>query len=197
MDVDDLANEKFGEYLRNIFKATYQLLEEEMIREGINLEEFEEVEPLKELNPREDLLYLHVFNLAKKVHDWLQEKEVLIKEIAQESFIIDEKLSSKFRDAIEVIQWYNFFIPAKIQRALPHSSEDLIDEYLKYDSDGSAKIALIAIENSIAAWGLLLNKLKEEEDSILNFLAALSKAKKWTEKRFPDAYKFVRPGFDG
>ena len=64
------------------------------------------------------------------------------------------------------------------------------------DSDGSAKIALIAIDRSIEAWIKLLQLLPDHEDAIIPLLAALQKIKKSGEAEFPDARKFVRPGFD-
>ena len=51
------------------------------------------------------------------------------------------------------------------------------DDYPK-DSDGSAKIALIATDRSISSWGVILKYFPEEEDSILNFLSLLDRIRK-------------------
>jgi hypothetical protein len=73
------------------------------------------------------------------------------------------------------------------------------DEELKAfprDSDGSAKIALIAIDRSIAAWSGLREALGEDGDSILDLQAQLAAIRRETEKLFPKARAFIRPGFD-
>ena len=64
------------------------------------------------------------------------------------------------------------------------------------DHDGSAKIALIAVEKSKAAWLRFLTHFPEKEDEIITLLAILEKTGKALEQYFPDARAFVRPGFD-
>jgi hypothetical protein len=64
------------------------------------------------------------------------------------------------------------------------------------DSDGSAKIALIAIDRSIAAWGQMRQHLPQREDNILDILVHLDRLRRKTETVFPNAKAFVRPGFD-
>ena len=102
-------------------------------------------------------------------------------------------------DCFEIIQWYLFFIDAKLQRALHGKleGEDWEEDngYHK-DSDGSAKIALIAIEKSIAAWARLYNLLPSSEDAALKSLALLQQLQQKTKEEFPKAILFKRPGFD-
>ncbi len=70
------------------------------------------------------------------------------------------------------------------------------DEMKQYDQNGSAKIALIAIDKSINAFSYLLETILEKEDDLLNFLSVLSRLKKIVEKEKPNARSFIRPGFD-
>jgi len=70
-----------------------------------------------------------------------------------------------------------------------------LDEFPK-DSDGSAKVALIAIDRSIAAWGQMREHFVEHRDDILDVLVHLDRLRRKTETLFPDARVFVRPGFD-
>jgi hypothetical protein len=72
---------------------------------------------------------------------------------------------------------------------------EILDGLLR-DSDGSAKVALIAIDRSIAAWGAMRNHFPEQEDTILDLLVHLDRLRRKIEKTFPDARAFVRPGFD-
>jgi hypothetical protein len=64
------------------------------------------------------------------------------------------------------------------------------------DSDGSAKIALIAMDRSISAWAGLREALGDDPDGILDLLAQLAAIRRQTEKIFPEARAFVRAGFD-
>ncbi len=71
----------------------------------------------------------------------------------------------------------------------------ILDEFPK-DSDGSAKVALIAMDRSIAAWGELHRHFPDAEDDILDLLAHLDRLRRHAEQEFPAARAFVRPGFD-
>ena len=70
------------------------------------------------------------------------------------------------------------------------------DDPVQNDSNGSAKIALVAIDRSIAAWGVLYAQLPDLEDSILDILSHLERLRKALERAKPQARQFVRPGFD-
>jgi hypothetical protein len=102
------------------------------------------------------------------------------------------------QDAVEVIRWYQHQIAVKIMRAV-HSSlrDEEIDIELDHnDADGSAKVALLAMDRSMAAWAELLRQMPDEEDRILALLAALGRLRRDVESVFPNARAFIRPGFD-
>lgn len=102
-------------------------------------------------------------------------------------------------DCFEIIQWYLFFIEAKLQRALHgkiEGEEWEVDNGFAKDSDGSAKIALIAIERSIGAWSGLYEHLPASEDVALKALSVLSQLKQKALEEFPAAMQFKRSGFD-
>ena len=64
------------------------------------------------------------------------------------------------------------------------------------NSDGSAKIALIGMDRSLLAWTELRPHFPEQEDVILDFQLRLARIRGETERLFPNARAFVRPGFD-
>jgi len=109
----------------------------------------------------------------------------------------------EIREALEVIRWYQYFIYFKIARALTGVTEEP-DPALEwhasadaaYDSDGSAKVALVAMDRSIDAWTRIRKHFDHLEDSILDPLARLGRLLEETETRFPRARAFRRPGFD-
>jgi hypothetical protein len=110
-----------------------------------------------------------------------------------------QKVAASIGDALEVIQWYQHQIYVKLMRALMQDDFELLDDDGKpfpKDSDGSAKVALIATDRSIAAWGTLREHFPEKTDEILDLLVHLDRLRRQTEQQFPDARSFVRPGFD-
>jgi hypothetical protein len=99
-------------------------------------------------------------------------------------------------DCFEILQWYLFFIDAKLQRALHGKIEDDEDDDIQTDSNGSAKIALIAIERSMNALMKLYELTPANEDILLHLLSLLSQLKQTALIEFPNAMQFKRPGFD-
>jgi hypothetical protein len=66
-----------------------------------------------------------------------------------------------------VIYFYNFFISAKIHRALI-PRDDYEKDDIQTDSNRSAKIALTALDRLIAAWSIAMEYMMDNEDEILN-----------------------------
>jgi hypothetical protein len=101
-------------------------------------------------------------------------------------------------DAVEVIRWYQHQIYVKLMRAIQgmlREEYEPQDEFAK-DSDGSAKVALIAIDRSIAAWGEMRTWFLAYESEILHILMHLERLRRKAERVFPGARAFMRPGFD-
>jgi len=103
-------------------------------------------------------------------------------------------------DMLSMVGWYQFFIGAKLHRAY-HGIVDLDgDEDVDAlrdpgsDANGSAKVAQIAIDNSVLAWTYLLND--RNADVIKPLIETLETIRSQTETQFPIAREFVRPGFD-
>jgi hypothetical protein len=109
-----------------------------------------------------------------------------------------DSTAAEIRDALEVVQWYLFFIVAKLQRAVASRIDERRegDDRFASDADGSAKIALVAIDRSLAAWASLRRHLTGESDAILDLLVQLERLRQQAEREFPNARRFKRPGFD-
>jgi len=71
----------------------------------------------------------------------------------------------------------------------------MLEDFPK-DSDGSAKVALIAIERSMTAWGGMYSFFPSHRDQILGIIKHLDGLRRRVERVFPEARDFVRPGFD-
>ena len=144
-----------------------------------------------------------------KVHEWINSESEIFKSKGEELSshllmgIRDEKnamqVVKEMKDAIETIQWFEFFIEVKFSRALSGIFDVLEGEEedeAQSDHNGSAKIALIAVDRSMSAWETMMKHFPDKADDMLDFVALLSKIKSAGAERFPNAMKFVRPGFD-
>ena len=114
------------------------------------------------------------------------------------SSVDPEADADRLRDAVEVIQWYQHQIAVKILRAVGTTVQgDVVGDQLdQSDSNGSAKVALLGMDRSVAAWAELLRQMPDDEDRILPLLVTLGRLRRDVEATFPTARAFIRPGFD-
>jgi len=100
-------------------------------------------------------------------------------------------------DPRAVIGWFHTMIPAKVHRALSGLGEDCPeDRDWPPDHDGSAKVALLGIERSHAAWLDLIARGAVSDAAAAPFIADLVWLGDALEEVFPGARAFVRPAFD-
>lgn len=114
--------------------------------------------------------------------------------------INDDVELTRLEHAFDIVFYYHMQIWVKVNRALTSSYDDLEHdpEFAAYpkDSDGSAKVALLGIDQSIAAWSTILKSVGSTggvPDESMTLLVQLRSA---IERRFPNARNFHRPGFD-
>ncbi len=181
----DLRNEAFWKKLGTIFQETREMIGDWARSAGVDLTAFhDDVSCHKR---RRQLVDNHPLTNAGKKYanaasDWFRE--------------FDQTMEvSNTEDAREVIQWYQYQIAVKTIRALSGQKEELEADFPK-DSDGSAKVALIGIDRSIAAWRMMQLSLPEREESIVPLILQLERLRLRLENGFPEARNFVRPGFD-
>jgi hypothetical protein len=86
----------------------------------------------------------------------------------------------------------------KVEETLQFTLELLHEfaEGFQKDSDGSAKVALIGIDRSLAAWGEVRRSLPLFEQETMRLLLHLERLPREVEKAFPAAPAFIGPGFD-
>ena len=96
----------------------------------------------------------------------------------------------------EVIRWHHFLVQAKIYRALHGKADEWFEaDDLESDAYGSAKVALIAMDDMMAAWLGLAEQPKGHAE-IAEAMDLLVKTREALEAALPRARQFVRPGFD-
>ena len=122
-------------------------------------------------------------------------------ESANQTTTIKEQ-SESLKDAIDIIEWYQYQIAVKILRALSSRTREAdfgefdAEEMSLKDSDGSAKVALVGVDRSIGAWRLIQSAMPENSDRVVPILIQLDRLGRQIEEEFPVARDFVRPGFD-
>lgn len=135
------------------------------------------------------------FTYAKLADAWFEEHAPLIPDESDPNLTPTER---SLADAASVIGWYQFQIYVKLRRALDRDDleEELAADGIPRDSDGSAKVALIGMDRSIAAWARIGEHLPAHAGQAMTFMARLDKVRRLTEQEFPEARAFQRPGFD-
>ncbi len=208
----DIDNEKFWQSLSDIFKVTRELLEETAEEMGVNLNAIDFEESAREEGIRDKITENHeCCRAAKKYYqmvaeffesEYIPSLQVIDKEHVenaakeQKSDVLDGPLT--LDEMVEIIYWYQHFIYVKLMRAVRGTLGNEEEEWEDFpkDSDGSAKVALIAIDRSMAAWGHMHRFFPSHQDQIMDIIVLLERLRNRTETLFPEARKFVRPGFD-
>ena len=188
-------------------------------------EEWAEHERADEM-ARQDRIAQAATDYATEVQQWFAEEFIPEEQVHTDVVVAPpETFDVAAAEAAEVIRFYQFFIAVKLMRALsgavgiPEENFD-DDDFLSFDfassddeeedfnddevitrssvidANGSAKIALIAIDRSIAAWRALQISLPENSGIIQPMMIRLDEIRRSTEERFPKARDFIRPGLD-
>ena len=207
----DINNKKFWDKMSEIFQDTFEMVQEYAAELGIDLNERDpELEAQIEAEDEaaeNNQCFKRTEKYYAAVSAWFEQHQQLLENKVKELEAIHrmavpgcdpEADAVSLNEALEVISFYQYFISAKVYRAYTGRRDDAFDEEhgLPKDSDGSAKIALIAIDRSIAAWVVLLKSLPNIEDSVLQILVQLEKLRNEIEVEFTAARTFIRPGFD-
>jgi hypothetical protein len=206
---DEIKNEEqLWTQLSVMLETSLELLKSHAEELGIELDDPNmEIESVvdsrksRENNP----LIAEASKYSKLTQNWLDSNQtqlesldLLLSENGPEKQFIEECNAPTFTNLIEVIAYYKDFIAIKISRAIiqPKEKSSALQELANYDSNGSAKIALIAIDRSIGAWASILKRMPSREDELLLILVILQRLRCNLETEFPEARSFQRPGFD-
>lgn len=208
----DLNNKVFWDKLQLIFQQTMEMINELAAERGIDLNSLD-IESTSEISHRLDNAKNHELSLATRYYSeivdmWFKSGYPLFEKRQDELNTMlrlgiggnkPHAEADEISDAVEVIRWYQHLIYVKLMRAL--TDEESIepreeDNISQRESDGSASVALIAIDRSIGAWGKLQEYFPEKTDSVLDILLHLGRLRRMAEQVFPNARNFKRPGFD-
>ena len=194
----DIRNEAFWKKLSETLREGLELLKETGKKWGVDLEALDSVSDAESERVNDEAAENHVICRAAQsyidiVKDWfkkIEETPFGIVTVAGQGVDLEE--------AFEVIRWYQYFIAAKVMRAIrgKKEEEEERDDEFPSDADGSAKIALIAIDRSIGAWAVIPRYSRLHSESVLEIISLLNLLRQTVEETFPGARSFIRPGFD-
>lgn len=197
------------EMLHDSLQEAMTIIREHVEEQGFDWDEFqEEAENTPynrpELTVAQEKLMAMARRYSQMARSWLEQHRPLLQSRGDElsdqlemGLPVREK-GIELADALEVIQWYLFLIQTKLHRALQglHDDFPLETDPVQNDANGSAKVSLIAVENSLAAWEVVRERFPEQTDSILDLLVLLGRLRSGIEHIFVHVREFIRPGFD-
>ncbi len=193
-DVSDISNAEFWRHLTDSLRVAGDLLRERAEQLGVDLDAVTGEELAEDEKRTEEARNHECCRMAKRyaeiVEEWF------------DSGMADGKHTGRagvgLQDAMEVIRWYQHQIYIKLLRAIRSDSEDQpeIGDDIPCDSVAQAKIALIGIDRSIAAWDVVRKHLRAPGNEVLDLMVHLDRLRRGVEKLFPDARALVRPGFE-
>jgi hypothetical protein len=213
----DAKNQEFWDGVGKSFAVAMRMLERDAKKHGFDFNDpAVRKETERELRRQERRSQREGRTLNEASKKYYETVETLLAELRPALEDVLEELNAQIRlgagtpretaheitDALEVAQWYQHFIHVKLQRAVGSrvfESEERDETLRAYprDSDGSAKVALIAIDRSMAAWAALRERFESRHgDAILDLLVQLERLRRAVEAEFPQARAFQRPGFD-
>lgn len=211
-ELRDLNNARFWQKLALIFKDTHDLIKQCAEEAGVDLDSIEAQAALQANERKRETARKHELSVlardyAKLVEEWFPDQLADERKIFADGARADAGEGQvDIAAALEIIRWYQFFIAAKTFRALLRDDEepdeessdddDVLRDAAQNDSNGSAKVALIAIDRSMSAWRVVETTFPGKAASIAPMSATLEELRDGIEAVLPGARDFVRPGFD-
>lgn len=203
-------DEQIWNRLKDVFESTYDVLHELAEERGIDVEDIYNSENINREFWGED--YENLANKDSRINQLIEGSDIirlcLIYENLADRYLekVFEDLDEYKKDAeegilkhidslLDVINWYMDLIQAKMRRAL-YGYFYVRKAYEKEDYNGSAKVALLAIDTSVEAWEAMKKYAASCSVEISHLLTILQQLKGDIEKKFPEARQFLRPGFD-
>jgi len=203
-------NERFAELTGQTLEAASEFLRETAEEAGIDLDEVIDHEVEKAVRLKEKADEHPLVSASREytfaVHAWLGglngplTAHIATPDTAENTAEIPEIVGRGIKDiaeAVETIMRYQMLITTKLFRAVSHECgvyDEIPDD--SADANGSAKVALIAIDRSFASWFRLIDYITDQERNFLDFLVRLEQLRRGVEHAWPNARDFIRPGFD-
>ena len=196
----DALNLPFWQEMGEALVQAMRLVRQIAAKEGIDSDELREETVLSELpesfqhDAREHPCAIAALLYAGMVNEWFATAD----ELSETNKSLLTNPPRVLEEPIQVIRHYQYFIYPKIVRAVEGrlSKHAAAGTEMDTDACGTAKVTLIAIDRSLAAWSMLYSEYPALEDNTLSTLLHLDRLLRSLELVFPAARAFLRPGFD-
>jgi hypothetical protein len=213
----DINNKAFWDKIGNSFADAMMQIKKMAEERGITLPAADDEEMNEYMtNTEKKLQEMEQHSLIKYCKEYMIQARVLLKnnealkqngetllqlvELGVKDISETKKEVIQLNEYFEIVQWYLFQIQVKFVRAQSTFDEDEDNkddaEIYTSDSNGSAKVALMATDRCIMAWQHIMQWLPDAQDEILPLLGLLQKIRTLGEHTFPNARAFVRVGLD-
>jgi hypothetical protein len=138
-----------------------------------------------------------VNNFFKTNEDFFGEQELKFDDQIKMGVPVDVEQLGFLHEALRTIRWFQSFIGTKIHRAVIHHQFNLKEiEELQGDGNGSAKVAMIALQRSMDAWKFIGIFFPDKNDETLEIIKTIKDTQMELVKLYPKWEVFHRPGFD-
>jgi hypothetical protein len=203
----------FWEDMKDIFEQTAELLKEAAEERGIDWNEIEQVVENDRKDAEEERRRVKEHAIVKEAWKYMKMRDAFFENEEEymkakavdfqsevERGIVDieeaERTVLNLEDAFEVINWYHTIIYVKISNACSMLFEEDVDDFMEDYYNGKAKLVLVSIDRSIAAWFSLQIYFPEKVNKVTDILLHLEKLRRKIETDFPKARRFKRVGLD-
>jgi hypothetical protein len=164
-------------------------------RQGIEL-----TDELESVSAKDHMHDIRKHKLVRMAEGYAHAARKLLSDLSETDpgiLLKDSDISElSFNEAMETVSRFFMIIPVKVFRAVSsHARNEEYEDFPK-DGEGSAKVALCCVQESMNGWMLIWEVYPGFEDQILDLLEQLQAIKKSIEQKFPGAWSFQRPGID-
>jgi hypothetical protein len=196
----DALNARFWQEMGEALVQAMRFIRDIAAKEGLGADELQKETVFSELpassyrNAREHPCSNAALVYAGMVNEWFASAD----DISDADASLLSNVPASLEEPVQIIRHYQYFIYPKIVRAIEGRMSDTsagVNE-LENDANGTAKIALITIDRSLAAWSLFYGEYPAKEDGTLSILVHLDRLRRSVEVVFPAARSFKRPGLD-
>lgn len=187
-------DEDLAEYVGSMLKDAMEILQMMADEEGFDLDAIDADETDSGKPDKKSYLVRKADEHAKWLFEWFRKNNTDLEGLLAKTKAASENDYLILTDSIEVLRWFIHFIAVKFTRASAPPWEDSPEG--RSDRNGSAKIAIIAVNRCIGALAVILKFYPAQEDELLTALARLERIRKRALRDYPEAMNFRRPGLD-
>lgn len=183
---DDRDDESLFDQLSESFRETLAMIEKKVKEKGTSLEETGNNLPYERNEPFSDSLNAQANKLSVEIAAWLTEASE--SGMCRPDLLRRKPYQSDHRvEALDIILWYNHFIPVNLEHATRIGNNPEETEALPGLIFRPEMTAMKGLEKSIRAWTVIMEESPEYEDRILDFLVRLVRISNIAKERFPGA----------